>query len=254
MERIGFEGRGLTLTGKGTSMRFPATFTRLNGLAILLGVLLSACVVAEGPIPGSGQFPPERPEFCTQEYAPVCARRGGDRQTFANACRAEVAGFRVVSGGECQLAGGPVGPGFCTREYAPVCGRRGGNMRTFGNSCEAENEGYRIISFGQCRLAGPESGFDRPGFCTREYAPVCGRRGRDLRTFANSCEAESTGYGVVADGPCRMAGGAGGFDEPRFCSREYRPVCARRGGSIRTFPNECVAGGAGYRVIAGGPC
>ena len=30
---------------------------------------------------------------------------------------------------------------------------------------------------------GPQPG---PEFCTREYDPVCGRRGRDRQTFANA--------------------------------------------------------------------
>jgi hypothetical protein len=187
-------------------MRFLASFFRLGAAVLLFGVLLSACVVEEvsGPGPGPGRpFPPERPEFCSREYDPVCARRGGDRQTFPNACQAEARGYRVVSDGECRRGGGSDEPRFCTREYAPVCGRRGGNVRTFGNSCEAENAGYRIISDGECRgAAGGGGGMNEPRFCTREYAPVCGRRGGNVRTFGNSCEADNAGYRVISDGPC----------------------------------------------------
>lgn len=42
--------------------------------------------------------------------------------------------------------------------------------------------------------------------------------------------------------------------EPRFCTREYDPVCARRDGERRTFPNACLADRAGYRVIRRGEC
>lgn len=181
-------------------MTFLASFLRLGAIAMFIGIALPACTVAveEGPRP----TPPGRPGFCTQQYDPVCARRGGDRQTFPNACQADAAGYRVTSRGECQGGGGGgSGPRACTRQYDPVCGRRGGDMRTFGNSCEADNAGYRIVSQGECqRGGGGGGGGDRA--CTREYAPVCGRRGGSVRTFANSCEADSAGYRAIADGPC----------------------------------------------------
>jgi hypothetical protein len=44
----------------------------------------------------------KEPQFCTQEYAPVCGMRKGDRQTFSNACHAAVAGYRVIHEGECR--------------------------------------------------------------------------------------------------------------------------------------------------------
>lgn len=186
-------------------MRFFASLFRLGALALVLGTVLSACVVEEVPGPGPGRpLPPERPEFCTRQYDPVCARRGGDRQTFPNACQAEAAGYRVIRGGECRGGGGGGGedPRFCTREYDPVCGRRGGDRRTFSNSCEAENAGYRIISDGECRGGGGGGGGEEPRFCTREYRPVCGRRGGAVQTFGNSCEADNAGYRVISDGPC----------------------------------------------------
>jgi hypothetical protein len=183
-------------------MKFPASFFRLCAAVLLFGTLLSACVVEEVSGSGPGSFPSERPEFCSQDYSPVCARRGGYRQTFANACRAEVAGFRVIGDGECRSEGGGGfdDQRFCTHEYAPVCARRGGDLRTFGNSCEAENAGYRIIADGQCRFDGG-GGFDQPR-CTFEYEPVCGRRGGGVRTFSNQCQADAAGYRVIADGPC----------------------------------------------------
>lgn len=91
---------------------------------------------------------------------------------------------------------------------------------------------------------------DGPRICTREYDPVCARRGDRTRTFGNACEARASGFRIIRDGECRRAGG----DEPRFCTREYRPVCARRGDRIRTFGNACTARADGYRVIAPGEC
>jgi hypothetical protein len=42
----------------------------------------------------------------------------------------------------------------------------------------------------------------------------------------------------------------------RFCTREYRPVCARLpfNGRLRTFPNRCEARAAGARFVHPGPC
>ena len=42
----------------------------------------------------------------------------------------------------------------------------------------------------------------------------------------------------------------------RFCTREYRPVCARTpfNGRLRTFPNRCEARNAGARFVHPGRC
>ncbi len=109
-----------------------------------------------------------------------------------------------------------------------------------------------MIGDGECRSGGGGGG-EEPRFCTREYAPVCARRGGDRQTFSNSCEAENAGYRIISDGECRSGGGGGG-EEPRFCTREYRPVCGRRGGNVRTFGNSCEADNAGFRIISDGPC
>ena len=134
-----------------------------------LAALLSGCVV-EGPPPRPGPgpgYPPPGDRFCTREYAPVCAVRGGDRETFSNACEARNAGYRVIRDGQCRRGpGGPGGPGpgypppgpppgpggmACTMQYDPVCARRGPNVRTFGNACEAGRSGYQVMSRGECR-------------------------------------------------------------------------------------------------------
>ncbi|MEO9340166.1 Kazal-type serine protease inhibitor domain-containing protein [Mesorhizobium sp. SB112] len=120
---------------------------------------------------------------------------------------------------------------------------------------------------------GPGPGPGRPGpeFCTREYAPVCGQRRGDRQTFPNGCEADRAGYNIAYPGECRgNSGGGGGWDRPRpprpgpggpgtrpprpepgpqMCTQQYAPVCARRGGTQRTFGNSCEAQAAGFRVI-----
>ncbi len=125
----------------------------LRSLAMMLAglVVLSACTVVvedEGPRPGPGPGP----GYCTREYEPVCARRYGERRTFANSCLADRAGYRIVRRGECRSEGGGGGdePRFCTREYRPVCAQRRGNYRTFGNACEADAAGWRVVGNGEC--------------------------------------------------------------------------------------------------------
>lgn len=122
-----------------------------------------------------------------------------------------------------------------------------------------------VVDEGYDRPSRPGPG-PRPGpeFCTREYDPVCGERRGDSQTFSNACEADRAGYRVVRRGECRRSdgrpggpggwGGGGGRDEPRFCTREYRPVCAQRGREVRSFGNACEADAAGYRILGGGPC
>lgn len=109
------------------------------------------------------------------------------------------------------------GPVACTREYQPVCGERRGERQTFPNACTARADGYRVSHAGACRssgnsgtIGGGSGGWNRPDrdrprqpqACTREYAPVCARRGRETRTFPNACEARSADYRVIGSGRC----------------------------------------------------
>ncbi len=214
-------------------MKFQLLSRLRWGLAAVFAALfLASCVVVEEgprplpPGPGPG-FPP--PQACTMQYDPVCGERGRDRQTFGNACQARAEGYRIVSAGECRRGGGQgERPQACTREYAPVCAQRGRDRQTFGNACVARSEGFDPVYDGECResgrpgpggpgFGGPGAGgpgFGGPGFggrpgggnqqvCTREYAPVCARRGGQVRTFGNQCEADSAGFQTIARGECR---------------------------------------------------
>ena len=96
---------------------------------------------------------------------------------------------------------------------------------------------------------------DRPGpMCTREYAPVCAERFGERQTFSNGCLAESAGFRILRPGECRRKPDRPRPDEGQFCTKIFKPVCARRGPDIQTFSNECLADVAGYRVVASGPC
>jgi len=135
-------------------MKFLAAIFSRQGFAILLlSAILAACTVVVDDGAGPRPRPPRpEPQFCSMQYQPVCARRGGDRQTFANACLADRAGYRIIRDGQCRDGGGGGGgeQTFCTREYRPVCARRGGEMRSFPNACEARAADYRIVGDGPC--------------------------------------------------------------------------------------------------------
>jgi len=204
-------------------------------LAVRLAIVLAAGALAACSVDvdqgGGGGYRP-RPQACTMEYMPVCGARGGDLQTFANACEARSSGFRVVGRGECRRGdrpgGLPDGTRACTREYAPVCGERGRSRQTFANACEARSSGYSIVGRGECQVRRPDRngtdagwngnrdprdrnrdrdslGRDRPRdnrACTMEYNPVCGRRGADFKEFGNACSAQAAGFQVFKPGQC----------------------------------------------------
>ena len=60
----------------------------LGGLCLLL--LLSGCLVQPAPTPSLlTQCSQPRPQVCTMEYAPVCARlNAGGKKDYASACNA----------------------------------------------------------------------------------------------------------------------------------------------------------------------
>lgn len=91
---------------------------------------------------------------CTQQYDPVCGRRGTSHRTFGNACEAQVSGYFVEYRGRCRDArrgrDRRESRRFCTREYDPVCAIGRAGRKTFGNACEADVAGYRIVHGGRC--------------------------------------------------------------------------------------------------------
>lgn len=62
---------------------------------------LSSMVARAADLP-----PPDTRAMCQSIYQPVCASKGDERRTFANACLAVRAGFTVVAQGDCGGGGG----------------------------------------------------------------------------------------------------------------------------------------------------
>jgi hypothetical protein len=93
--------------------------------------------------------------------------------------------------------------------------------------------------------------YDPPpiSYCTREYSPVCARRGDDYRTFGNSCEARSAGYRIIEPNACRSVG-----EDRGECGNEYQPVCATNGRITRTMRNQCIVNMSGFWIVHEGPC
>lgn len=63
-------------------------------------------VIADGECrrqePPISRPPPDRPQFCTQQYEPVCARDGQRIRTFGNACSARAEGAQIIYEGSCR--------------------------------------------------------------------------------------------------------------------------------------------------------
>lgn len=114
---------------------------------------------------------------------------------------------------------------ICTKQYAPVCAISGNVAKTYGNACMAGCAKAKICAKGACqpcpvyRLAKP-----RPG-CTYIW------------TWQGCCRKPR----LVCKSGC-------------FCTKIYKPVCARKGSSIKTYGNACEARCARASVCAQGPC
>jgi hypothetical protein len=202
------------------------------------------------------------PEFCTEEFEPVC---GCDDQTYGNACAAHAAGVSVASEGECAaeeetcggLTGASCSPGeFCNFALDAACGA--------------------ADQTGTCEVV--------PEACTFEFAPVCGCDGQ---TYPNQCSASAVGVPVAKVGECEPAGGGSGegttcggllgaqcpADEfcnfalgaqcgaadqtgtceplPEACDDVLDPVC---GCDDQTYSSACSANLAGISVASLGEC
>lgn len=194
----------------------PAFIARfLRNPSLLIVALLTGCVAVDGPPPGAG------PGFCSREYAPVCARRGGDRQSFRNACEARRAGYRIVADGRCRSEAisdpRPSRPERPRPETPRPDRPRPETPRPERPQPQPEQPRPERPSPERPRPEQPEQERPRPQpeqsrpqperprppqACTREYAPVCGSVGGGTRTFPNACEARAAGAQVVKQGAC----------------------------------------------------
>ncbi len=70
------------------------------------------------------------------------------------------------------------------------------------------------------------------------------------RTFPNACLAKRAGFTPVGRGACGEAASV----LPRFCTKEYAPVCGERNGVRREFGNACEARAEDFAVVRDGAC
>ncbi len=91
------------------------------------------------------------------------------------------------------------------------------------------------------------------GFCTAQWAPVCGVKDGVQKTYSNSGCAKADGAEVVREGQC-------GDPTPKptktpiFCTENYDPVCGSKDGATKTYSNGCFAKADGATVTAAGEC
>ncbi|XP_046811559.1 uncharacterized protein LOC124420985 [Lucilia cuprina] len=237
-------------------------------------------------------FPPKCPKFCTREFDPVCAKLNNELRQFSNRCVLESwkcdtnEKWEFVNKGPCpsieSVSNTPVllsstnkCPKFCTREFNPVCAKLNEELKEFSNKCELElwncetDEKWELVKMGRCSATiKPASAVQSspnkcPKFCTREFDPVCAKLNEELREFSNKCVLESwkcesdEKWELVNLGPCSTNKPVSPTSSissmnlakkltptplvscPKFCSREYKPVCAQFESELREFANRC---------------
>ena len=59
---------------------------------------------------------------------------------------------------------------------------------------------------------------------------------------------------MLATVAAALADGNPTFDRDTICASIYQPVCASKAGESRTFPNACLAEGAGFTPVGQGAC
>lgn len=234
--------------------------------------------------------PNNRPQWCTDDYTPVCAHiagctEGACSRTIFNGCEACAAeDIDYHTPGECPVVRTHCDannrPQWCTDDYIPVCAHiagctEGACTRTIFNGCEAcaaEDIDYHVP--GECRMVRTQCDpNNRPQWCTDDWNPVCARLsectydGVCFQTASNACEGcalANAEYHTPGECSPDLTQGADPVsqqgpisdeiqklycdpnDRPQWCTDDYTPVCAHIAGCTeeactRTIFNACEA-------------
>lgn len=82
------------------------------------------------------------------------------------------------------------------------------------------------------------------GACPTFLDPVCGRKKKQLLTYANGCLAANDRATVLAKGAC-----------PQACPMIYQPVCAEDAQGVRrNYGNACAATADGAKIVRNRRC
>jgi len=91
------------------------------------------------------------------------------------------------------------------------------------------------------------------GFCTAQWAPVCGTKDGGQKTYSNAGCAKADGAEVVGQGPCPEPTPKPA-KPPIFCAEVYHPVCAIKDGVRKTYSTDCFAKADGAKIVSDGEC
>ena len=82
------------------------------------------------------------------------------------------------------------------------------------------------------------------GACPGLHDPVCGRKKKQLITYANACLAANDRATILAKGSC-----------PQACPMIYQPVCAEDSQGVRrNYGNACAATADGAKIVRNRRC